>query len=85
MIRELLLALLGKPGSFIREKKGTGFFLDESFSGVLPPEREMVNRICRIGYLYFSISQHTQRVLSPSNYSSERPPRGLSVCTLLRC
>ena len=74
MIRELLLALLGKPGSFIREKKGTGFFLDESFSGVLPPEREMVNRICRIGYLYFSISQHTQRVLSPSNYSSERPP-----------
>ena len=65
MIREILFALLGHPGNLIREEGGK-FVVEESFSALLPPERELVNKIVQSGYYFVCVSRFVSKVCFPS-------------------
>lgn len=51
MLHEILFALLGKPGSLIIETL-TGYIVNPDINYITEPEKELINKICTIGFFY---------------------------------
>ena len=53
MLHDLLLSLVGKPGSYVRQSGiGAHFEIDDSLKLFTPPELGILNRIVELGYHY---------------------------------
>ena len=51
MLHEILFALLGKSGSLIIETL-TGFIVNPDINYISEPEKELINKICTLGFFY---------------------------------
>ena len=56
MLHELLLALLGRNGNIITEQDGT-FKIDPKLTLISEPEKDILNKICTLGYYYLKIQK----------------------------
>lgn len=56
MLHELLLSLIGKPGQIIIQAEGC-FKIDPYIDFVSEPEKDILNKICMLGYHYCKIER----------------------------
>jgi gamma-tubulin complex component 4 len=54
MLHELLLALLGRTGDIVIEQDGT-FRIDPKIDFISEPEKDILNKICTLGFYYMKI------------------------------
>ncbi len=64
MLHEILFSLLGKTGNIIIEVDSK-FCINESLDFISPSEREIINRICILGFYYSRLEKFLE-----SNYKS---------------
>lgn len=60
MLHELLLSLVGYSGNVIVESQ-KGFHLAPDFPFIHPSERELVDKICKLGYYFLQIDSYVQK------------------------
>ena len=60
MLHELLLSLVGYSGNVIVETRD-GFQLAPDFPHLHPSERELINKICCLGYYFLQIDSYVQK------------------------
>lgn len=56
MLHELLLSLIGKPGQIIIHGDGC-FKIDPYIDFISEPEKDILNKICMLGYHYCKIER----------------------------
>ena len=56
MLHELLLALLGKTGNIVIEDD-QAFKINPDITFISDPEKEILNKICILGYYYLRIEK----------------------------
>jgi hypothetical protein len=60
MLHELLLSLVGYSGNVIVETR-EGFHLAPDFPHLHPSERELIDKICCLGYYFLQIDSYVQK------------------------
>jgi len=56
MLHELLLSLIGKTGQIVIQEDGS-FKIDEHIDFISEPEKNILNKICTLGYHYSRIDK----------------------------
>jgi DNA-binding IscR family transcriptional regulator len=68
MLHELLMSLLGKPGSIIKQI-GTEFKVDACSSILTSSEANMINEICQTGYYYAQLLKFIEAELTETCFA----------------